>query len=135
MKVLHHRERLERIGAQVLFVVHDDPALIRRTMLRGIEPPFPVLVDLPRAAYARWGLGRASARTIWGDPRVWLRYGRAVLTGHRPTSFGADTLQLGGDFVVDASGTIVYTRPQETDDRPPVAVLLRELERAALRKS
>ena len=115
----------------MLFVVHDDPALIRRTMVRGIDSPFPVLVDRPRAAYAGWGLGRAAVWRIWGDPRVWLRYGRAVVTGHRPTSFGGDTLQLGGDFVVDAGGTIVYARPQQTDDRPSVGELLRELERAS----
>lgn len=115
----------------MLFVVHDDPSLIRQTMLRAIEMPFPVLVDPPRAAYAEWGLGRASALTIWGDPRVWVRYAHAVATGSRPTRLGADTLQLGGDFVVDRGGTIVYARPQQTDDRPPVAVLLRALEQAA----
>jgi hypothetical protein len=41
-----------------------------------------------------------------------------------------DTLQLGGDFVVDPAGIVVYARPQRRDDRPPVLALLGELERA-----
>ncbi len=131
MKVLDRRERLEAAGAAVLFVVHDDPALVRRTMLRGLDVPYPVLVDPAREAYSAWGLRRASAVRIWGDPRVWMRYLRVALTSARPTRFGVDTLQLGGDFVVGAAGVVVYARPQRTDDRPPVGVLLREVEQVA----
>ncbi|HET8605464.1 MAG TPA: peroxiredoxin-like family protein [Gaiellaceae bacterium] len=127
MKVLYHRQRISEAGATALFVVHDEPELVRRTMLAGLELPFPVLVDLDRTAYAAWGMTRASSLRIWGDPRVWLRYLNTVLHGQRPTRFGADTLQLGGDFVVAADGTIAYARPQRTDDRPPVAELLRAL--------
>jgi hypothetical protein len=43
---------------------------------------------------------------------------------------GEDTLQLGGDFVVDRAGFVVYARPQQRDDRPPVITLLDELVRA-----
>jgi hypothetical protein len=68
---------------------------------------------------------------VWGDPRVWTRYLRTALSGRRPTRFGADTLQLGGDFVIDADGVVVYARPQLTDDRPPVARLLAAVEAAA----
>lgn len=131
MKVLSQRDRLTAIGATAVFVVHDDPELIRRTMLRGLDVEFPVLVDEERRAYNAWGMQRASPLTIWADPRVWLRYGRVALSGERPTRLGRDTLQLGGDFVVDGDGVIRYARPQRTDDRPPVAVLLKELERAA----
>ncbi len=129
MKVLDRRERLGAAGATALFVVFDEPELVRRTMLAGLEVPLPVLVDRKRTAYAAWGCERASPLRIWGDPRVWARYFRVALSGQRPTRFGADTLQLGGDFVVDAEGVLVYARPQATDDRPPVAVLLRAVER------
>ena len=96
-----------------------------------LELPFPVLVDRERTAYAAWGLERAPPLRIWGDPRVWARYLGAALRGHRPRSFGADTLQLGGDFVVGSDGVLAYARPQRTDDRPPVNELLRAVERAA----
>ncbi|MGZ5295693.1 MAG: hypothetical protein ACXWYT_02105 [Actinomycetota bacterium] len=39
---------------------------------------------------------------------------------------GRDTLQLGGDFVVEPAAVITYARPQRRDDRPPMGVLLRE---------
>ena len=133
MKVLERRQRLEAIGATALFVAFDEPALLRRTMLADLEPPFPVLVDRDRSAYAAWGLGRAAAARIWADPRVWARYLRVALGGQRPTRFGSDTLQLGGDFVVDRAGLVAYARPQRTDDRPPVAVLLAAVEEAAAR--
>jgi hypothetical protein len=43
-----------------------------------------------------------------------------------------DTLQLGGDFVIDSEGRVHFAHPQESaDDRVPVGILVRELERAA----
>lgn len=131
MKVLEQRRRLEAAGATALFVAFDEPALLRRTLLAGLELPFPVLVDRDRSAYAAWGLSRASVLRIWADPRVWARYLRVALGGQRPTRFGADTLQLGGDFVLDGAGLVAYARPQRSDDRPPVAVLLAAVEKAA----
>ena len=131
MKVLKQRQRLDAVGAAALVVAFDEPELLRRTLLAGLELPYPVLVDRDRAAYAAWGLGRASALRIWADPRVWGRYLAAALGGERPTRFGTDTLQLGGDFVIDRAGVVAFARPQRTDDRPPVAVLLRAVEEAA----
>jgi hypothetical protein len=90
-----------------------------------------VLVDADRSAYRAWGLDRGSFLTVWGDPGVWRRYASALARGARLRRPGTDTLQLGGDFVVDRAGTVVYSRPQRRDDRPPVAELLRALERAA----
>lgn len=130
MKVLERRDRIDAIPAGVLLVAFDEPELLRRTLLHDLDCPYPVLVDRDRSAYRRWGLARAPVARVWLDPRVWLAYARLIAGGERPRALGADTLQLGGDFVVGPDGTIVYARPQERDDRPPVAVLLRELEAA-----
>ena len=130
MKVLHHRERIDEVGTAV-FVAFDEPERLRDALLHGVEVPYPVLVDRDRAAYRAWGLGRGSLLTVWGDPGVWRRYASEIVGGARLRRPGSDTLQLGGDFVVDARGTLVYARPQRRDDRPPVAELLRALERAA----
>jgi hypothetical protein len=62
---------------------------------------------------------------------VWLRYAGELARGARLRPPGIDTLQLGGDFVVDAAGTVVSSRPQRRDNHPPVAELLHELEPAA----
>lgn len=131
MKVLHHRDRIERAGGTAVFVVHDTPQRVGAGLLRGLDLPWPVQVDLDRVAYRTWGLRRAAFRTVWLDPGVWARYGSLLLGGERLRRLGSDTLQLGGDFVVDPDGVIAWARPQQADDRPPVGVLLAELERAA----
>lgn len=133
MKVLGYRSRIEALGAAVLAVVHDEPERVHGSLLAGLDVPFPVLVDRERAAYRAWGLGRASFARIWLDPRVWARYARGALETGRPGRLGVDTLQLGGDFVVDPAGRVVYSRPQVTDDRPPVGVLLETLEQVSRR--
>ena len=133
MKVLHHRDRIARAGGSVVFVVHDPPERVHAGLLGGLDLPWPVLVDLDRVAYRAWGLRRASFGTVWLDPRVWARYGRLLLGGERLRRLGRDTLQLGGDFVLDPDGVVTWARSQHADDRPPVGVVLAELERAARR--
>ena len=127
MKVLKQREKLESAGATAVFVVHDDPDSVRAGLLRDLDVPFAVLVDLDREAYRAWGLRRSSVAGVWLDPRVWVRYARLMIGGERIRSLGRDTLQLGGDFVIAADGRVAYARPQQRDDRPPVAVLTRHL--------
>jgi hypothetical protein len=131
VKVLQHRDRIARAAGIAVFVVHDTPQSVGAGLLRGLDLPWPVLVDLDRIAYRAWGLRRATVRTVWLDPSMWARYGRLLLGGGRLRPLGRDTLQLGGDFVVDPEGVIAWARPQHADDRPPVGVLLAELERAA----
>lgn len=128
MKVSQHRDRLTRAGATAVFVVHDQPELLRRTMLAGVTSPFPVVVDMDRTSYRAWGLRRTSAVRIWLDPNVWLQYAHLLRSGERLRQMGRDTRQLGGDFIVDAAGRIAYSRPQHRDDRPPVGRLLQRLE-------
>lgn len=131
MKVLRRQDRLAAAGGTALFVVHDEPERVGATMLAGLAVPYPVLVDLERRAYADWGLHRARWATVYLDPRVWLRYARMLAGGERMPPTGRDTLQLGGDFVVGPDGRIVYARPQQVDDRPPVGVLLQHVEDAS----
>lgn len=130
MKVGRYRDRLAAAGATAVFVVHDEPEAVRRTLLAGIDPAFPVAVDPDRATYRAWGLRRAPWARIWLDPRVYARYAGLLARGERIRGRGRDLLQLGGDFVVGRDGRLVYARPQERDDRPPVLQLLRAVEGA-----
>ena len=128
MKVRDSWTRWQALDAAALFVVFDEPDLVRRTMLTGVDVealPFRVLVDRDRSTYARWGLVRARWWTIWLDPKVYLRYWRLLRSGERLQAGGVDVLQMGGDFVVAPDGTLAYARPQQRDDRPPVGELLR----------
>ena len=131
MKVLGYERQLDEAGASVVFVTFDDPEPVRRGLLAGLEVPYPVLVDRERVAYRAWGLRRSSVAGIWLDPRVWWRYASLLMHGERLRTLGSDTLQLGGDFVLDGDGVVVYARPQRRDDRPPVGELLRALRSAS----
>ncbi len=133
MKVRDSWTRWQALDAEALFVVFDEPDLVRRTMLAGLDVaalPFRVLVDRDRVSYARWGLVRARWWAIWLDPKVYLQYWRLLRSGERMRARGADALQLGGDFVISPAGTVAYARAQRRDDRPPVGELLRAAEDA-----
>jgi len=131
VKVIKQRQRLQALDATAVFVAHDDPQALRESMLAGVSCPFPVLVDADRSSYRTWGLARASFARIWLDPKVWQQYGRLLRSGERIRNMGKDTRQLGGDFIVDPEGVIAYSRPQQRDDRPPVAHLLAAIEQGA----
>ena len=131
MKVVEREERIRAVDGLAVFVVHDDPELIRDTMLADLDVPFPVLVDRERLAYERWGMQRASFARIWLDPSVWKRYAQLLMSGERLRQGGRDPRQLGGDFVVAPDGTLAYARPQRRDDRPPAGALVEQLEGAS----
>ena len=127
MKVRDRWDRWASLDAAAVFVVFDDPGMIRETMLEGIEVddlPFSVLVDRDREAYRRWGLKRARWWTIWLDPKVRKQYRDLLRAGDRKRPGGEDAYQLGGDFVIAPGGSVAYARPQRRDDRPPVGELL-----------
>lgn len=134
MKVIKQEPRIRSAGGAALFVAHDDAETLRRTMLQGLEVPFPVLLDHDRSSYAAWGLGRAAWWRVYLDPRVWRQYARLLAKGERWRGMGRDSLQLGGDFIVGPQGRIAFSRPQRADNRPPVGLLLRALEEAAGRR-
>ena len=131
MKVAQRSDRLLEHGARAVFVTFDDPAAVRALLLADVDAPGPVLVDRAREAYHAWGLGRVSFRRLWLDPNLYRQYARLLRSGERIRGSGSDSRQLGGDFVVDPDGRIAYSRPQQRDDRPPVGVLMRQIEEAA----
>lgn len=95
-------------------------------MLRGFERkmklPYPIYGDPNRATYGALGFGRASARRVWLDPRVWRRYAALLRRGRRPGGPAEqDTLQLGGDAVLDSRAQLSWVyRSEGPEDRPAV---------------
>lgn len=124
------RDRIDELGARVVFVAFDLPEALRSGLLADVELVFPVAADEARTTYEAWGLGRASSSDIWLDPKVWWQYLKLLMSGEQLRSGGDDPLQLGGDFVVDPDGVIAYSRPQQRDDRPPVGEILRVVQQA-----
>jgi len=98
--------------------------------LRGFERkmklPYLLYGDPDRATYRALGFGRASARRVWLDPRVWRRYAALLVRGRRLEGpAGQDPLQLGGDAVLDARGRLAWTyRSRGPEDRPSVGRLV-----------
>ena len=79
-----------------------------------------MLIDADRAAYRAYGLGRARVRRAWGL-RSLAATARLVRQGWRARLPNEDTLQLGGDFVIGADGTLTWGHWSDgPDDRPTV---------------
>lgn len=87
---------------------------------------WPILVDETRALYWAYGMLRGKAWDLWG-PRTWWAYAKELFRGRAPraTDLDSDTSQLGGDVLVDPSGTVrllhVGSGPA---DRPSIATLV-----------
>mgnify|MGYP002877087397 FL=1 len=108
----------------VLVAFTSTPELERYVRWTGIK--IVTLIDPDRSTYRAYGLGSAGFWQIWGLTNL-KRYvqifARRKLTAvKRPTE---DTRQLGGDFVIDRSGTLTWGHwAGEPDDRPAVQALI-----------
>jgi peroxiredoxin len=106
-------------------------ALITFTRTRNLQGfrrrlglAYPVLADETRAVYRAYALPRGSWWRVWGVNSL-RAYGRLLRQGRRLERPTGDTLQLGGDFVVDREGRLAYLyRSRGPDDRPSVDDLL-----------
>ncbi len=120
-----HYDAIRQLGAEVLVVCQARPEVLA-AFLREQPLPFPVVGDPERIAYRRFGLERTSwARLL--HPGIVLRFVRLMFRGWRPQAprQREDVLQLGGDFILDAAGRLVYAyRSAEPTDRPAVATLM-----------
>jgi hypothetical protein len=87
---------------------------------------WPILVDETRAIYRAYGMLLGTAWNIWG-PRTWWAYTKELLRGRAPRATGlhSDTSQLGGDVLVDPSGTVRFLHVGSGPaDRPSIAALV-----------
>lgn len=126
-------EEVDRAPGRVACITFAEPAMLA-AFERELKLSFPLFADPSREVYAAFGLGRGSLARIWLHPRVWVRYARLLAAGRRPAGDGGDTLQLGGNAVLDAGGRVRWIyRGEGPDDRPPVATVIAELQRAASR--
>ena len=89
---------------------------------------FAAVSDPTRAGYRAFALGRASVLSFL-RPRVLWGYASKLLRGWMPTKpVDDDLFQLGGDFILDAEGRLVYAYPsRDATDRPPVSALIEAL--------
>jgi AhpC/TSA antioxidant enzyme len=123
--VIKRQEEIKGLGAEVLVVAYDEPTLLSAKMLHDVALPFPLLLDRTREAYARWGMGRAGLTGAMLSPSLNWRYLKLMAKGERFLGFAPDTFQLGGDFLVDKQGTLVFVyRMRNNGDRVDTGTLL-----------
>lgn len=108
-----------------MLVTFTDPAQLAQ-YLRWSDIRYGAVIDPNRAVYRAYGLGRASFSRVWGlkNLRRYLQImaGRSLTKIRKPTE---DTRQLGGDFVIDREGKLVWGYwPEGPDDRPSVQQLV-----------
>lgn len=117
--MLHH---IDDLGKRVVVVAFAPPESLAAYQHRQRLDHLLVLSDPDRRAYQAFGLGRSTVLRVWFDPRVWVRYLRLMSGGRRPEPAREDTLQLGGDALVDTEGRIAWIyRSRGPEDRPSVA--------------
>ena len=124
------RDRTAELGeaavAVVTFTKPRNVAGYRR--LLGID--FPVLADPERSSYKAFGLGRGRWWDVWGWQSV-KRYAQLVRRGKRFGRPTEDTMQLGGDVVIDASGRVAFIhRGKGPADRTTIDRLVTEVQNA-----
>jgi hypothetical protein len=116
-------ERQGELGARLACVTFAMPRLLA-AFERELALDIPLYGDPDRALYEALGFERGSVARVWLDPRVWAQYVGLVARGRRPRRLKQDTLQLGGDALVDADGRLRWLyRSRGPADRPSVDAL------------
>lgn len=98
---------------------------------RRFATPFTVVTDQDRDLYRTMGFARGRVWRVWGLQAA-KRYQQLLRSGHRLeraaiNSSGEDTLQLGGNIIVDSSGTVAWQYlGAGPDDRPSVDEIIQQ---------
>jgi peroxiredoxin len=121
-------DEIQALGGEVLVVSFTIPKLIT-AFLAELPLPFPVVSDAERKAYQAFALASTNVRGFLRPGVIW-RYLKLMVRGWMPKGPGenADVWQLGGDFLIDAAGTLKYAYPsKDAADRPSNEELLKLL--------
>lgn len=94
--------------------------------LETYKSPFPLLLDRDLVLYRLFGIKRL-LKVAW-DLKVFTAYAEAVARGRVDNIAydGDDVTVIGGDFIVNASGKVLYSYcSKEQYDRPEISDLLK----------
>jgi len=117
------QQTLLELGIQVAIVTFETASKVR-SYLAEMKFRWPVLFDHDRTLYRGYGMDRGRLRDIWGG-RTWIAYMKEFARGRLPKYSGGDTLQLGGDVLIDPTGIVRFHHVGSgPGDRPSVAAIL-----------
>lgn len=124
IRLVQAHERLAATGAEVVLVAYHDPDLMMSKMMHSLNLPFTMLYDKTKSAYRRWGLGTVTV-TAFLRPGLYLELARILLRRERSLGRVSDRTQLGGDFIVDETGRLIFAnRLKSFHDRAKVDDLI-----------
>jgi hypothetical protein len=119
-----HERTFDELNAR-LAIVTFEAASLARAYVAETSPPWPVLIDETRALYRAYGMERGRVLDVYGL-RSWWAYVKEFARGRIPRSIPADSLQLGGDVLVDPDQIVRFHHVgRGPADRPSAASLLR----------
>ena len=118
-------EEFQNRGYEVVAIAQASPTVLTQYLLKT-PLMFPIVSDPDRTAYQAFGLERTSWFTFF-RPRVIWGYLRLMFQGTRlQTPYaGEDVRQLGGDFILNRTGELLFSfRSPDPTARPSIAELL-----------
>ncbi len=123
------KPRLDAAQTQVIVIGFE--AAEHLAVLRDrIQSPFRFVVDRDRVLYRAFDLPRIGRARTYLHPKVLGFYGKMATKGRVPNlRREQDRRQMGGDFVLDADGTVVFAHPEKgPEDSAPVGSIVRVVE-------
>lgn len=111
------------VAADVVVVTFTKPRNLKGYRRRFADP-FTVVTDQELALYRAMGFGRGKVARVWGW-RMIRAYIPLLRDGYELEKTNEDTLQLGGNAIVAADGTLAWRYAGAgPDDRPSVDELV-----------
>jgi peroxiredoxin len=124
-------DEIQRLDGEVLAITFATPTQLA-DFAHEVALPFPIVIDVERKAYQAFALGRTNVVGFLRAGVVW-HYLQLIFRGWRPKipTENSDLWQLGGDFVVDRAGRLIFAHAsQDATDRPAINDLLTAIRRA-----
>jgi len=124
------------INATVVAITFSSPVEALK-LSQELKLPFPLVSDSQKEVYKIFELGAARLKDFLSPKVLWKFMGR-IITGWLPSmGYSKDDLfQLGGDFVVDTKGDVVYAfKSSSPAERPTIPFLLEQLQKRTLKRT
>ena len=118
-----HLNLLNKLGVSVLAVTFETPESAR-IYAEETNIPWPVVIDEERSLYREYGCQRSNWRHLLGWSTM-KTYFREALAGRWPRWPVSDTVQQGGDILIDPDGVVRFVYIGEgPGDRPDVGDII-----------
>ncbi|XP_064083612.1 uncharacterized protein LOC135199463 isoform X3 [Macrobrachium nipponense] len=128
-KLLDVEEELSAAGCQVVVVTFGDVVGAERWLLET-NCPFPYFTNPSRALYKALGL-RRSIDLVWNAASLSYYGGKLAKNEPLPQAYADikdDPHQMGGDFILDKEGRLLFAyRSKTPSDRPSVDLIIKAL--------